>query len=1294
MIRSFTPAITEIYSLISTDIGRPLERFVPLVKDMPPLPDPKSLATERSIEHTVVADSGKSYIRRVFPYQSHTGEFEGIVVTFSDVSQLRESQDLFKLLVEASAQIVWITNAHGFVEEDSPSWRAFTGQTIEQWIGHGWVAAIHPDDRERTLTQWAKVVKTKGVLSIEYRLRHHSGQYRWTQVNAVAQRNSDGSIRRWVGMNTDIDVQKRAEHELVESKDKLSDAKARLDLSLEISGVATWNWNMETNDVISNPALNRMFGFEEDETLTVSDFIAQMDEAVRSRITIAIEEAVKNGSTYDEEYPIRLRDGSIRHIRAVGKVSPAEDSKPPHFFGVTLDVTERKKREIDIVQREAHLRRVIDNQLGLVGVLQTDGILLEANATAFHAAGLTRDEVIGKPFWDCYWFSHDDAVVLRLKQALKQVLKGHTVRYDEEIRVAGDGRMTIDFMIRPVVDTHGQITHMIPSAVDISARKTMELALRESENRFRAMADGLPLLIWVHDHEGKQVAVNRAFCEFYQVKEEQMRDMEWHRFAHPDDFDQYTKEFARCVEERCPFHAEVRVKRADGQWRWLESWGQPHFSDTQGYRGHIGASADITDRKWQEFHTQFIADLQVHLDQLSTSEEIAAAATEKVFHWFKPSRCSLIQLVAESTIAEVFGEKRQDGLASSLGSYALSDFMGISELEILGSDLPLVFNDIHQSTLSTAEVQRYEAFGTRALLVIPYVSSGELKFALSIDFDRPRAWETHEVELMKDVTQRLYLRLQRSWAEERTRELASQLRESNERLELATSAAKMGMFDWNIDTDENIWDEQHLELTGLRNVPHSGQNFISCIHPEDLASNNEAINRAIQHGADYSIEFRFSRPDGQLRWLAARGRVIQGVDNCRHFVGLNWDVTDSKTMEMSLQHARDIADAANASKSEFLANMSHEIRTPMTAILGYAELLCEHVQSDEARKHINTIRRNGGYLLEIINDILDLSKIEAGKLDVDIERFEPARVVEDVRSIMEVRAKECGLNLDVKYETKIPKFVESDAKRLKQILINLVGNAIKFTNEGAVSIAVRLDDNASRPQLRFSISDTGIGMSVEQQQRLFKPFSQGDSIITQQFGGTGLGLAISQRLASMLDGEIFVESELNQGSTFTFTISIGELDNVALVIPGKFVEPTHPDSVPREIPINTRILVVDDRRDIRFLSNHILTSAGGKVEEAEDGVLAIQTVTKATTEGIVFDLILLDMQMPNMDGYETAKELRKIGYSGPIIALTADAMQGDMNRCIECGCNDYLSKPINKAKLLEKVSEMLHSMRS
>ncbi|TWU02014.1 response regulator [Neorhodopirellula pilleata] len=393
------------------------------------------------------------------------------------------------------------------------------------------------------------------------------------------------------------------------------------------------------------------------------------------------------------------------------------------------------------------------------------------------------------------------------------------------------------------------------------------------------------------------------------------------------------------------------------------------------------------------------------------------------------------------------------------------------------------------------------------------------------------------------------------------------------------------------------------------------------------------------------------------------------------------------------------AEEANRSKSAFLANMSHEIRTPMTAILGYADLMEGLIENEEAIGYLKTIRRNGDFLLAIINDILDLSKIEAGKLAISSEPFSLVALLDDVSSILSVRASERGIDLILDYQTPIPKSIKSDPKRLKQILVNLIGNGIKFTPQGSVSVTVdyqtesssagRVRNDNATGTLRFRIRDTGIGMSREQQRRLFKPFSQGDERVNRQYGGTGLGLAISRRLANMLGGDIEVESVEGQFSQFTFSIATTE------VVPSSANQSQPSNGLPNanslddEVRIEGRFLVVDDRRDIRFLSKRFLSSAGATVEEAEDGRAAVDWVRQAMVERREPRLILLDMQMPRMDGYQAARELRRMGFAGPIIALTADAMQGDMTKCLRAGCNDYLSKPIDKSAMLRKVSDLL-----
>ncbi len=389
------------------------------------------------------------------------------------------------------------------------------------------------------------------------------------------------------------------------------------------------------------------------------------------------------------------------------------------------------------------------------------------------------------------------------------------------------------------------------------------------------------------------------------------------------------------------------------------------------------------------------------------------------------------------------------------------------------------------------------------------------------------------------------------------------------------------------------------------------------------------------------------------------------------------------------------AEAANHAKSAFLANMSHEIRTPMTAILGYADLLADNKEAPpHCLEAIGTIKQNGLHLLTIINDILDMSKIEVGKMTVEHIDTCPARIVEEAVSLMRPRAKGKGIDVAVKYDTPIPERIESDPTRLRQILLNLLGNAIKFTEVGTVTIRVAVE--LERKQLCFRVVDTGIGMSPEQRDTIarFDAFSQADGSTTRKFGGSGLGLRISNSLAQLLGGTIEVESTLGCGSTFTATVSTGDLTGVPMLTKQGIEE--RADQVikverkqasdSKGNPLQgLRILLAEDGPDNQRLIAFVLKKAGADVSVADNGQIALDQVQNAGLE-TPFDVILMDMQMPVLDGYSATGKLRELGYTGPIIALTAHAMAGDRQKCIDAGCDDYLTKPIDRAKLIAIIS--------
>lgn len=394
--------------------------------------------------------------------------------------------------------------------------------------------------------------------------------------------------------------------------------------------------------------------------------------------------------------------------------------------------------------------------------------------------------------------------------------------------------------------------------------------------------------------------------------------------------------------------------------------------------------------------------------------------------------------------------------------------------------------------------------------------------------------------------------------------------------------------------------------------------------------------------------------------------------------------------------ARDQANAANRAKSAFLANMSHEIRTPMTAVLGFIDIVADADTSPADREScIETIRSNAGHLLTLINDILDLSRVEAGELPIQPRSFRPRDLVQEIVEFLRPRAEAKGLTIGTRCEARVPTEAVTDDARLRQVLTNLIGNALKFTERGGVEVVLRLQEMPSAPpQLQFQVIDSGIGIAPERLDEIFFPFAQADDSVTRRYGGTGLGLTISRQLARRLGGDVTVVSQPGTGSTFEVTIPVIPHDENSLRLVGSSQSTDVDDRIESAEAEQLHLLLAEDSADLASLYIRMLRRRGCDVVHVSDGRQAVRRALDSQRSERPFDAVIMDMQMPVQDGYAATRELRQSGYAGPIIACTAHAMTGDHERCLQAGCDSYLPKPADASSLLSAIRNVIQSIAS
>ncbi|MBX3019518.1 MAG: PAS domain-containing protein [Bdellovibrionaceae bacterium] len=1286
-ILSFTPQVESVYNLSKVDIGRPITDITDRAQAMPAFPAYHDILNgEDHFEDDIPMRDGRWLQRRLLPYRTSEGEASGIVATFVDITKVRAAEERYRELADTMPMIVWTANPDGYVDYFNRRWYEFAQLPPDSEPDGSWIELLHPEDAERTARAWSSAVKAGKPLEIEFRFMDRStGAYRWFLARAVAVRDATGNVYKYYGTNFDIDDRVAAENRRREGELRFQVMADRAPVLIWLSGTdmqrhwfnRSWlNWTGRSLEVEQGSGWSK--------SIHPDDFRRFMD---------TYEQAFRDQQEFIIEYRLLHHSGEYRWVNGRGTPRFTADGRFEGFIGGCMDINELRLAREAISRSERMLDLIFQESPAFMSLIKgPNHVYANANKKYYEVTGMDSS-IIGKTVKEVYRGIEPQGFVQLLDRVIEtgEPYYGFERPLDIDLGEGRKRRLYLDFAFQPLSGDDGKIFAIVSQGFDVTDRVLARRAVEEARARQDMMLETSPSFMavlsgpdynFIQANERYLQLVGRERDIIGKTLREALPEIEGQGFIDILDHVRRTGEPYTGTE------VPVMLKRSSlrpQELRYLDFAYQAVAVDgdvPQIFVHGVDVTEKVQARSVLELAKQTIEIERENFRNLfrQTPEMVVILnGPEHVFEFVNEAHTKALGFDATGmTIRAAQPESTEiHGILDNV--YETGVTAELSEIPVTLGDRLRYFN-------LTYAARRDSEGKINGVMILGQEISDQITNRESVESQKQaleltlRGASTEEI--LHVLTQNLEQQIGRGC-------MASALIMADDGQHLQHGAAP------------SLPPEYSELVHGLPIGPQMGSCGTAAYFGKTVIVSDIQKDPLWAHGREIAARFKL-RACWSMPILSSTRKVLGTFALYYHDVRnpSPWEhkllelatrtaalvmerrqsMLDLQTAKDEAEEARATAEMANESKTRFLANMSHEIRTPLAAILGYADLLQGRTkESDsEAAQQLDRISKNASQLGRLIDDLLDLSKIEAERFEIDRADFDLLAVVNEVVDSLALKARDKDIAIRHRALNALPTVINTDPTRFRQVLTNVVGNAVKFTEHGRIDIELEARQQQGRDMLWIRVRDTGIGLSPEHQKRIFDRFVQGDASVTRKYGGTGLGLVLSRRLAQLMGGDFILEdSELGRGSSFLIMIALGPVGRV---------------STDRRAPVpkshattlsGRRILVVDDAPDNQAIIQLFIEAVGGEVAIAGNGREAVDAMLKET-----FDVVLMDIQMPVMDGYQALKTARESGYLGPILALTAHALKEEKDACLDAGFTDYLSKPIDRALLIHRIAEL------